>query len=113
MTRKNPIRSNLSLAYAFWIASLLFGFPLISSFYAVWQSTTAFVSVVIPYTVISVLVGLLILRMGNKKEEEECHIAKDVHAMGDDENTVTKRSMMWSSNAPVVALALGTVAVIS
>jgi hypothetical protein len=59
--RLNSLQSNLSRAYVFWIAALMFGLPLLTSFYAVSYLANSIVKVVVPYVAASVMIGLVIL----------------------------------------------------
>ncbi len=48
-------------AYVFWIGSLMFGLPLLSSFYPVQYGQNTIVNVILPYIVISAAIGFFIL----------------------------------------------------
>ena len=104
----NSSQKNVSFAYAFWIMALLFGFPLISSFYAVQQVPNAFISILVPYIAASALIGLLILKFGGGLDPSG-HNGGDAHS--DEGNT--RNPMKPSSYVPaIVALSLGSVGVI-
>ncbi len=104
----NSSQKSVTFAYAFWIMALLFGFPLISSFYAVQQVPNAFISIIVPYIAASALIGLLILKFGGGLDPSG-HIGGDAHS--DERNT--RNSTNPSSYVPaIVALILGSVAVI-
>jgi hypothetical protein len=55
---------SMSNAYVFWIISLIFGLPLLSSFYLIQFNRSYSSDFLIPYALIAVIVGLLILRYG-------------------------------------------------
>lgn len=84
--------------------ALLFGFPLISSFYAVQQVPNAFVSIRVPYFAVSALEGLLILRFGGGLDPSG-HNGGDAHS--DDENT--RNPIKPSYVQAIVAFGLGSV----
>ncbi|MGI0090229.1 MAG: hypothetical protein ACREBS_00835, partial [Nitrososphaerales archaeon] len=57
----SSIQDNLSKAYVFWIAMLMFGLPLLSSFYPIIYTPGSGVRVLIPYILVSVIIGLIFL----------------------------------------------------
>jgi hypothetical protein len=57
-------QKSMSNAYTFWIISLIFGLPLLSSFYLIQFNRSYSADFLIPYALIAVIVGLLILRYG-------------------------------------------------
>ena len=65
----NTIQSNLSKAYVFWIGSLMFGLPLLSSFYPVAFSPGSGAKILIPYALISAIIGLYILSRPNRSKD--------------------------------------------
>ena len=57
----SALQSSLPKAYTFWVATLLFGLPLLSSFYPVQYGQNSFVRFLLPYIVISAIFGFVIL----------------------------------------------------
>jgi hypothetical protein len=106
----NSSQKSVSLAYAFWILSLLFGFPLISSFYPFQQIPDAFVSILAPYIVVCALIGLLILRFGVGIDDSGVKGERDSHSP--DEN-ISNWAKPVSYFPAIMALCLGTIGVIS
>jgi hypothetical protein len=71
----SSLQNNLSKAYVFWIASLMFGLPLLSSFYLVSYTPNSGLTILVPYAAISGVVGAFILfrrrnSIGRFKEQE-------------------------------------------
>jgi hypothetical protein len=58
---------NLSAAYTFWIGAFLFGLPLLSSLYFVQYSEYSLIKYLIPYCLISLTIGVVLLSRGNRK----------------------------------------------
>ena len=71
---------NLSRAYTFWIGSLMFGLPLLSSLYLVEYSTYSLVKYLLPYILVCIIVGFFLLsrstgkRRTRKKKSELDHL---------------------------------------
>ena len=95
---------SLPKAYTFWVASLLFGLPLFSSFYPVQYGENTFVRFLVPYIVISAIAGFLILFYFARKESRDYNPV----AVG----AVSKPSL-GSYFPAYLALGSGTIAVVS
>ena len=65
----STIQSNLPKAYVFWIGSLMFGLPLLSSFYPIAFSQGSGAKFLIPYVLISAIIGLYILSRPNRSKD--------------------------------------------
>jgi hypothetical protein len=61
-------QKSMSNAYTFWMISLIFGLPLLSSFYLIQFHPNYSTDFLIPYALIAVIVGLLILRYGRPSD---------------------------------------------
>jgi hypothetical protein len=108
----NSNQRSVSFAYAFWIIALLFGFPLLSSFYAVQQFPNAFVSVLVPYIAVSALGGLLILKfgVGSGRARNLAMVGGDSPYLGD---AGDRSAGSGPQIATVLSLMLGTIGVAS
>lgn len=97
-------QANLSNAYAFWIISLIFGLPLLTSFYAISFLPNYATVFLVPYLLVCVIVGILILRFGRSR-----------HSHADFEESSIKIQPVPKSNDWLLfaALTFGTVAVAS
>lgn len=62
-------QKRLGRAYIFWIASLMFGLPLLSSFYLVQYTSNSALTVLIPYAIACGIIGLVILAKGSLKSD--------------------------------------------
>ncbi len=102
----NTSQRNISRAYAFWIVTLMFGLPLISSYYQVQMLPNSLFVLLIPYIALSAIAGLLFLRAATRsKESADTH--SDNHLEGD-----TGSSRARQSDWPAyVALSSGTVGI--
>jgi hypothetical protein len=107
----NSNQKSVFFAYAFWIITLLFGFPLLSSFYGVQQLPNAFVSILVPYIVVSALAGLLILRIGRGSEDDTAKSKEKEEGSSDRNPRSSASSVPFLSG--VIALTFGTIGVIS
>jgi hypothetical protein len=66
-----PSTLNLSRAYAFWIGSLMFGLPLLTSFYVIQNSSFSLVKYVLPYILLSLIIGFFLLSRGKSVRPAE------------------------------------------
>ncbi len=75
MKRSDQI--SLGRAYIFWIASLMFGLPLLSSFYLVQYTRDSSITVLVPYVGACAIAGVIFLawsaRKGNSRSDADIH----------------------------------------
>jgi len=96
---------NLSNAYSFWIGTLMFGLPLLSSFYIVQFSSYSLVKYLVPYVLISLIIGFFILSLRKKSWE----IPTDLNL----NRSIPNRRTGESFRLAYVSLSFATVAVFS
>ncbi len=96
--------NSLSRAYVFWIGSLMFGLPLLSSFYPVQYSSSSLFEYLVPYALVSLIIGFLLLRAGNFRAAHDRDKAPEVGA---------EKTREPSFLIGYIALSFATVAVLS
>ncbi len=103
----SSIQNNLSRAYVFWIGALMFGLPLLSSFYLVSYLPYSLVKIIVPYLIATVLVGVVILfwRRSNNNAPDKLP-TQSLDLVGDNSRG---RSYKWG----YISLFFGTLSVVS
>ena len=96
---------NLSKAYVFWIGSLMFGLPLLTSFYVIQFSSASLVKYVLPYVLLSLIIGFFLLSRGAKPRRP----AEELTDFSNTRNLSRSPSFLLA----YVALSSATVAVVS
>ena len=79
-----------SMAYLFLVASLLFGFPLLTAYYNV--DSSFYFLVVIPYLLLSITIGLFIIKRSQKLKPEDIVSFMNSHSTGQSKLVATFNS---------------------